>query len=368
MITSPKKEQNQFISPAEALSQPWSRGLVEIPAGKVIRVSTTWNRRDYLDRIRARISSFRMRHEIPPGLYAVGYPDEKSPVLISANYKLSFDMLRRELGEFDAWILVLDTKGINVWCAAGKGTFGTKELVEKIRAVGLDSIVKHRRIIVPQLGAPGLHAHVIHKTTGFYVSFGPIYARDLKAYIQAGYKATAKMRAVHFSFCDRLALTPMELIPALKKSWLFLLAVLILFGLQPSGILFKDAAIGGFPFLLLGAGALLVGAFFTPILLPFIPFRSFALKGYSMGVAFLVAFLPTLMRSLDKNFYLLCAVFLFFPALSSFLALNFTGSTTFTNISGVKKELRIGIPIYITLSVLSVVFIVLYKINTWKIL
>jgi len=30
------------------------------------------------------------------------------------------------------WILILDTKGVNVWCAAGKGTFGTEELVFRI--------------------------------------------------------------------------------------------------------------------------------------------------------------------------------------------------------------------------------------------
>lgn len=69
-----------------------------------------------------------MGYTIDPGLYALGNPDESSPVLVTANYKLTFDRLRQSLPKLDAWVLVLDTKGINVWCAAGKGTFGTGEV------------------------------------------------------------------------------------------------------------------------------------------------------------------------------------------------------------------------------------------------
>ncbi|MCL2605833.1 MAG: acetyl-CoA synthase subunit gamma, partial [Coriobacteriia bacterium] len=63
----------------------------------------------------------RMDYKIESGLYAVGKPDTSSPVLVSANYKLTFDALRKNLGGLDCWLLILDTKGINVWCAAGKG-------------------------------------------------------------------------------------------------------------------------------------------------------------------------------------------------------------------------------------------------------
>ena len=69
-----------------------------------------------------------MNYKVDPGLYALGAPDADSPVLVSANFKMSFDLLREALPGRNAWILVLDTDGINVWCAAGKGTFGTEEL------------------------------------------------------------------------------------------------------------------------------------------------------------------------------------------------------------------------------------------------
>ena len=88
-----------------------------------------------------------------PGLYALGKPGKQSEIFVTANYKYSLDLLRKSLRGRDAWILVLNTKGINVWCAAGKGTFGTSELVLRIRAVRLEQYVDHRRIILPQPGA-----------------------------------------------------------------------------------------------------------------------------------------------------------------------------------------------------------------------
>lgn len=357
--------ENKYLSPEASIDAPWVDGAVDCDAGKVIRIKTQWSRKDSLGQIRARISSFRMKYKVAPGLYAAGRPDDKSPVLVSANYKLSFDILRRELTRLDTWILVLDTKGINVWCAAGKGTFGTNELVEKIRSAGLDKIVKHRRIIVPQLGAPGIHAHVVKKVTGFSVLFGPVYARDIKAYLQAGNKATQAMRTVSFPIRDRLILTPMEIIPALKKSWIYLLALFVIFGLQTEGFIFSKAWNQGFPFLLMGGVALFVGAFLTPLMLPFIPFRSFAVKGWLAGSVLFGALFPFINRSLHQDLFLLIAVYLFFPLISSYLALNFTGTTTFTHISGVKKELKIALPIYIAAGIISIGLIIIQKIKIW---
>ncbi len=90
-----------------------------------------------LDHFLARWGINRNGHRVDPGLYRLGNPTGESPVFASANYTLSFDALRSALAGYDAYILVLDTKGINVWCAAGKGTFGTDELVSRIGTTGL---------------------------------------------------------------------------------------------------------------------------------------------------------------------------------------------------------------------------------------
>jgi acetyl-CoA decarbonylase/synthase complex subunit gamma len=309
-----------------------------------------------------------MRYTVDPGLYAVGEPTAASDVFVTANYKLTFDIVRRALAGISAWVLVLDTKSINVWCAAGKGTFGTDELVNRIGASRLSEVVTHRKVILPQLGAVGVSGHEVRKKTGFRVSFGPVEARDIPAYVQANYVKTPEMRTIRFPLLARMVLTPMELNPALKKYPWFAAAVLLLFGIQPSGILFKDAFFGGLPFLLLGLVAVLAGAFVTPVLLPFVPFRSFALKGLLTGIATVAAVDAGTHLSLFPGSLMRLAAYLLFPALASYLALQFTGATTYTGMSGVKKELKFAVPVYFAATGLSVLLVIAYKLQTWGML
>ncbi len=345
----------------------WVTGSSMTPAGLVNKVSTDLSRTDYWEHVKCRTSAYRNKYTVTPGLYAVGEPDRNSDVLVSANYKFSFDMLRRELGGLNAWILVLDTKGINVWCAAGKGTFGTDELVKRISAAHLHEVVAHRRLIVPQLGAVGVSAFRVTQATGFKVSYGPVRAKDISAYIRAGYKGTREMREVKFSVFDRLVLTPMEINPAMKKFPLYVALILLIFGLSPSGIFFQEAFTGGLPFLLLGLVSVLAGTLITPALLPFIPFRSFAAKGWIVGLLSVLLATKLMVPLNQDDVLLLLFTYLFFPMASSYLALQFTGSTTFTGMSGVKKELRIALPAYVFSGVVSLILLALFKLSQWGI-
>ena len=355
--------------PSAGKSAPrWITGTVPTPAGAVPQISTVWTFADYWGMIKSRSGGYRMRYTVAPGLYALGSPDKDSDVLVTANYKLSFDILRRELSGLNAWVLVLDTKSINVWCAAGKGTFSTDELVKRVTEGRLDAVVGHRRVIVPQLGAVGVNAAEVAKRTGFRVSFGPVEARDIPDYIRAGYKKTNEMSTMKFTLLDRLVLTPMEINPAMKKFPWVAAGILLIFGLQPTGLLFNEAWSNGLSFLLLGLLAVLTGALVTPVLLPYIPFRSFAVKGWIMGVlsVFIATRYAGLMEVQDP--ILLTAAYLFFPALSSYIALQFTGATTFTGMSGVKKELKIGLPLYIGAASLSSILMVVFKLREWSVL
>jgi hypothetical protein len=345
----------------------WITGMVPTPAGAVPQISTAWTRNDYWGMIKSRSGGYRMRYTVAPGLYAVGAPEKDSDVFVTANYKLSFDIVRRALMGFNAWVLVLDTKSINVWCAAGKGTFGSDEMVKRITEARLDAIVSHRRVIVPQLGAVGVNAADVVKRTGFRVSFGPVEARDIPEYIRAGYNKTKEMSTMRFTMLDRLVLTPMEINPAMKKFPWVVAGILLIFGLQPSGLLFKEAWSNGLPFQLLGLLSVLTGALVTPVLLPFVPFRSFAVKGWIMGV--LSVFVATRYLGLSgvQDPLLLAVAYLLFPALSSYIALQFTGSTTFTGMSGVKKELKICIPLYIGAASVSLILMVVFKLREWGI-
>lgn len=346
---------------------PWATGITKTPAGEILKVSTEWSRADFWGMLKSRTSGFRMKYAVQPGLYAIGEPTGDSDVFVSANYKLSFDTLRRSLKGLNAWILVLDTKGINVWCAAGKGTFGTDEMLKRISETGLDRIVTHRRIILPQLGAVGVNASAVQRRTGFRVFFGPVDARDIPAYIREGYKKNKEMRTIKFPMGDRLILAPMEINPAMRKFIWLAAGILLIFGLQPSGILFEPAWSNGIPFALLGILAVFSGALLTPALLPFLPFRSFAMKGWVAGIVVVFIGVQTLGIAGRLGILGLIVAYLFFPVLSSYLALQFTGATTFTGISGVKKELKMGIPIYVGTVGVSLVLMIVFKLKEWGI-
>lgn len=274
---------------------------------------------------KARWGVNRLAYRIKPGVYALGGPSAVSPVFASANYKLSFDALRRNLKDLDAWLLVLDTKGINVWCAAGKGTFGTLELTRSIRETRLEKLVSHRSITLPQLGAPGVSAHRVKAYTGFTVTYGPARAEDIREFLRLGSRTTPEMRKVRFGFIDRIVLAPVQLV-IFGKYLLPLSVLLYLAGFK------ADAA--------LTAGALLAGGVILPALLPWLPGRSFSVKSGLAGLAVTASLAPVL--ELDP--YQFCANALIYAAAASFIGMDFTGASTYTSLSGVKKEMRAALP------------------------
>jgi len=320
-------------------------GQIETPVGIVEQVSTVWTKTDLFSTIKVRWSIGRMNYIVIPGLYAVGNPDENSDVYVSCNFKLSFDHLRSALHGLDAWILVLDTKGINVWCAAGKGTFGTKELAFRIKESQLEKIVNHKKIIVPQLGATGVSAHKIREEAGFKVIYGPVKAGDIPAFVANGYKATPEMRKINFNLWDRMKLIPVELFYA--KYYLILIPAIffILAGLNKHGFSVDASWDNGGKAVINLFVAYLSGCVLTPILLPIIPFRGFSLKGLVIGL--IMAILLLNFNFLSSNIFEIISWFLLIGGISSFMAMNFTGASTFTSLSGVRKEMKISLPIQI---------------------
>lgn len=321
--------------------EPWRTGEVETPAGKVPKIGTRITFRDELGAFRVRFAVGRMNYSIPPGLYAVGEPTPESPVFVTANYKLTFDYLRCELSGTDGWILVLDTKGINVWCAAGKGTFGTAELVSRVRQTKLDRVVAHRKLIVPQLGAPGVSAHEVKKQCGFQVIYGPVRAEDIPEFLSANFKTAPEMRRVRFGIRDRIAVIPVELVIWFKYAFGLALLLSLIGGISRSGFSFASAPSA---FGLVFTGWLTGGAL-VPILLPRLPGRAFSIKGLWAALALW----PVLSHFgfLGASPAEMAGWGLILIAIISFMALNFTGTSTYTSMSGVKKEMKIAIPLQI---------------------
>lgn len=323
--------------------EKWIIDFIKINDQIIPKVSAELKAVDVISGWLVRWNIKRMNYKLKPGLYAIGNPDKESLVFVTANYKLTFDKLRKELKGLNAWILVLDTKGINVWCAAGKGTFGTQELIKRIHDVKLKEVVNHRKLILPQLGASGVSAHIVKKASGFIVQYGPIRARDIKEYLENKFKKTEKMKKVTFNLIERISVIPVEIVGSLKFI-LIILVVLFVFNI----IKYHNININFFYDSIFFIGAVFAGCVLVPILLPYIPVRSFALKGFITGLiwAVLVSFIK------EKSITNTIINILLLTPISSFFALNFTGSSTFTSISGVKLEVKIATPVII-ISILS---------------
>jgi len=329
---------------------------------------------DFTDRIgawKARWNMGRMHYFVEPGLYAVGNPTEHSEVLVSANYKMSFDRLRASMAGQDAWILVLDTKGINVWCAAGKGTFGTEELVKRIGDVKLSEIVSHKMLIVPQLGAPSVAAHIVKELSGFSVVFGPVKCDDLPAFLDADCQASPQMRRIEFPLADRVVLIPVEIVFGFKYLLFIALVLFLLSGFAGERLYSSDMAIAyGLPNVFLLLVVFMVSVIAGPVLLPWLPGRAFCLKGLWIGLAIdglllwqgIVGHKDCV--SCGFNWSLVGAWLLLIPALASFVVMNFTGTTTYTSLSGVKKEMKIAIPLQaIALAAGSILWVIALFVN-----
>ena len=312
-------------------------------SARIPRVSEQLNLNDKLGALKVRFGIGRDDYKVTPGLYKIGNSDSQSDVLISANYKLSFDMLRKNLGTMNLWILVVDTKGVNVWCAAGKGNFGTENVAQSIKNASLDDIVKHRRIIAPQLAASGIAAHKVKELTGFRIIFGPVLAKDIKPFIESGYKATPEMRKVTFPINERAKLIPVDFMYEKYKLLIILTSFFVLSGLDRTGFLFsKMFGTSLFPLANIIC-AYLAGIVLTPLFLPWILLRPFALKGAFWGLAVTI-----LLNILFKMSFIESVSLAFINlSIASFMAMNFTGSSTFSSLSGVQKEMKWAIPFQI---------------------
>jgi hypothetical protein len=215
-----------------------------------------------------------------------------------------------------------------------KGTFGTDELVHRIEATALHDVVSRHVLILPQLGAAGVSAHEVKKRSGFKVEYGPVRAADLPEYLNT-HRATPEMRRVRFTLRDRLILIPVELVHTLLPMLIAAVAVFFVGGLWASAAVLA---------------AILAGVVLFPILLPWLPTRDFSSKGFILGGLVALPFaLAIFLANPDATWWRQVGGALTYllplPSVTAYLALNFTGSTTFTSRSGVRREIFTYVPI-----------------------
>lgn len=164
------------------------------------------------------------------GLIKIGNPDRNSPVFLTCNFRLTVESVKRALERTDAYLLVANSRGINVWCAAAGGLFTNHDVVSVLKTSGIEELVDHRNVILPQLAAAGVEAAVVRKKTGWKAIWGPVYAEDLPGYLKNDLAKTPKMQVVEFPIVQRLEMA---------AAWAFPISLLVV----PIALLFARHAV-----------------------------------------------------------------------------------------------------------------------------
>ncbi len=164
------------------------------------------------------------------GLLTVGTPGRDAPVLLTGNFGLTVERVRRALAGIDAYLLVANSRGVNVWCAATGGHLTNHDVVSVLKTSGIDKLVDHREVILPQLAATGIEGRVVLEKTGWEVIWGPVYATSITRFLNSGYNKTVEMRTVNFHWPQRLEMA---------VAWAFPMSLLafLVYPFWPGGVL-----------------------------------------------------------------------------------------------------------------------------------
>ncbi|MCG6986836.1 MAG: 4Fe-4S binding protein [Gemmatimonadetes bacterium] len=152
-------------------------------------------------------------HRTRTGLRAVGTPGPDAPVLVTGNYTLTVRRLTEHLAGFDCWLLVADSRGINVWCAAGGGHLTHHDVIAAIRTSGVAERVRHREVVLPQLGATGIERRAITEATGWATRWGPARLEDLPAFLARGSRIVKRWRFMRFPAWERFEMAAVWALP-----------------------------------------------------------------------------------------------------------------------------------------------------------
>jgi acetyl-CoA decarbonylase/synthase complex subunit gamma len=194
-------------------------------------------------------------------------------------------------------------------------------------------------------------AHEVRDLSTFRVIFGPVRAADIPAFLEAGMKATPEMRRVRFNLLDRLKLIPVEVIQRAHNAALVMAVAFLLAGFDRTGYSPLRAVADGSRAALNLAVIYLAANMLGPALLPWIPGRSFSFKGTLLG---LVLFVAAVAGGLTGRELETVSWLFLYACMTSFIVMNFTGSTTFTSLSGVKKEMKLALPLQIASAIVGI--------------
>ena len=288
---------------------------------------------------------------IEPGIYQSGKPDEKSPIIVTANYIYTYIKVMRSLKEIDAWVLCVDSRGINVWCAARGDDFGNKQLIEAVEATGIDKITNRKTLILPQLSAGGVAAPLISSEAPdfpFNILYGPVWAKYLPKYLkERPAKKPDKWKLAKFTSSHRLRAFITHTTFLLRKIFLWptVILLLLLLGLSFINTFWIDK------FWRVGEIWLWIALanFLIASLFPLTNFtRKFLIKGSFFGILN-VLFLGGITWAFHRSLLLIIWNSCFYFWLAFFSTMSFSGYSMTTSPAEIQEEYPIFRKIHLLL-------------------
>lgn len=138
----------------------------------------------------------RIHPAVEAGLFAVGSPNEDSPVMITTNYASTAFVVRSDLeqSKIDAWLVIIDTGGIGVESSAAGGQLNAAKMAEALSEYKVAEKVRHRAVIIPGLAAR--FAGELEDASGWDVYVGPKDSGSIPDFLKSKYRPRDGLRYV----------------------------------------------------------------------------------------------------------------------------------------------------------------------------
>jgi len=122
--------------------------------------------------------------QVEPKVYAVGEPNENSPLMFTTNFSLTYYSLESdvEASRVPSYILVVDTEGTSVLTAYSGDKLNEKVVAKALKDAKAEEVVRHRKLIIP--GHVAVLSGKLEEETGWEVLVGPKEASMLPVYLK----------------------------------------------------------------------------------------------------------------------------------------------------------------------------------------
>jgi acetyl-CoA decarbonylase/synthase complex subunit gamma len=123
--------------------------------------------------------------QVEPKVYAIGEPDENSPVFVTTNFSLTYFIVSGEVENAgcSAWLLIPECEGMSVLTAWAAGKFGGDKIGAFAKEIGLENTTRCRKIIIPGYVAQ-ISGELEEAMPGWQVIVGPQEAGDMDSFIR----------------------------------------------------------------------------------------------------------------------------------------------------------------------------------------